>query len=226
LPSEITNAAWSANDEKLVVIVRSGNELNLAEADITKSPPSYKIIVRDFRLKDIKLTGLPDGRIVISELASAFYAGSLWQIDAKSSELNLLVAPEKGLSISWSQDKSLAFLYGTDSGFSLIENDLKIKKSASFETFPSKCAADSLRIYCFVPQNIPSDIDLPDNYFMEEFFSIDDLYILGINSEEFSKILSSNTAGFPAIDAKNPRVSGDKIYFINRYDNGLYELGL
>jgi len=226
LPSDVINAAWGVSDEKLIAIVKSGNDLNLAEVDITKSPPSYKTIIRDFRLKDVRFTTLSDGIIIVSEFPSAIYAGSLWQIDPKSSNVNLIIAPEEGLSISWSHDKNLAFVFGSNSGFSLMENSLRTKAPTSFETLPWKCTTDSSLIYCFVPQNTPSDTVLPDDYLMDKFFSIDDLFILGINSEESSKVLSSNTAGINAIDAKNPQVSGDKIYFINRYDNNLYELSL
>ncbi len=226
LPADIIKATWGDNEEKLITIVKSGNYQNFAEADITQMPPSYQILARDLRLKDVKLTSLSDNRVVISELPSASYAGSLWQFDLKSLNLNLLIASEYGLDISWSDKKDLAFLFGLNSGFSILDDNLRVKIPVPFVTLPQKCTADSSKIYCFVPQNIPSDTTLPDDYLTEKFFSVDDLFVLGIDSEEFTKMISSNTAGVPAVDAKNPRVSGNKIYFINRYDNGLYELSL
>ena len=228
LPADITNAAWGESDEKLIVTVESGNDLNLAEADITKTPPSYRTFVRDFQLKDIKMTYLPENRVIISELPSASYAASLWQLNLKSLVFNLLVAPEKGLDISWSDDKKSVFLFGLDSGLSVLDENFRTKVPNSYlpVTLPEKCAADASKIYCFVPQNIPADVSLSDDYLTKKFFSVDDLVILETDSEEIAEIIQSDTASVPAIDAKNPRVSGDKLYFINRYDNYLYKISL
>ncbi len=228
LPADITNATWGESDEKLIVTVESGNDSNLAEADITKTPPSYRTFVRDFQLKDVRMTYLPENRVIISELPSASYAASLWQLNLKSLVFNLLVAPEKGLDASWSNDKKSVFLFGLDSGLSVLDENFRTKVPNSYlpVTFPEKCAVDASKIYCFVPQNIPADVSLPDDYLTKKFFSVDDLVILEIDSEEIAEIIQSDTAGVPAIDAKNPRVSGDKLYFINRYDSNLYELGL
>ncbi|MFH0712267.1 MAG: hypothetical protein V2A55_00180 [Candidatus Jorgensenbacteria bacterium] len=227
LPADIMKAVWGGSDEKLIVTVKSGNDLNLSEADITKTPPSYKVIIRDFRLKDVKMTYLPENRIIISEPPSASYAASLWQLDLKSLALSTLVAPEEGLYVSWSDDKKSAFFSGSDSGFSVLDENLRIEIPRPFDTLPGKCAADSSKIYCFVPQSLPAGVSLPDDYLTKKFFSIDDLLVLEIdNYDEVEKILTSNSAGVSAIDAKNPRISGDKLYFINRYDNNLYELAL
>ena len=228
LPADITNAAWGESDERLIVIVESGNDSNLAEADITKTPPSYRTFVRNFQLKDVRMTYLSENRVIISELPSASYAASLWQLNLKSLVFNLLVAPEEGFDVSWSGDKKSVFLFGLDSGLSVLDENFRTKVPSSYlpVTLPEKCAADASKIYCFVPQNIPADVSLPDDYLTKKFFSVDDLVILETDSEEIAEIIQSDTASVPAIDAKNPRVSGDKLYFINRYDSNLYELGL
>jgi hypothetical protein len=225
LPADIKNAAWGENNEQLIVVVQNGADLNLAKADITQTPPSYDVLVRDFRLKDVKLTYVPDNRLIISEFPSASYSASLWQVDLESLNFNLLISSEPGLSLSWSEDKALAFVFGLNSGFSVTNNNLQTEIPTPFNTLPQKCTAGSSGAYCFVPQNVPSDVVLPDDYLMKKFFSIDDLFSLDISSGEINRVLSSNTLGVPAIDAKNPQASGSKLYFINRYDNGLYELG-
>ncbi|MBI4034255.1 MAG: hypothetical protein HY378_01765 [Candidatus Brennerbacteria bacterium] len=228
LPSEILRAAWGEDDEELIVIVKSGNDLNFAEADLTRTPPSYRTLIRDFRLKDVEFVRFPDDQLVISEFPSASYAASLWQVDLGNSNVSLLAAPQRGLHLYRPAAGSTAFLWGSESGLLTLHDNLQMEP-APFDTLPQKCAADSSRIYCFVPQNIPSDTVLPDDYLMRRFFSIDDLFAFGtgIASEETSgKLLESNVGSVPAIDAKNPRVSGDKLYFINRYDGYLYEFAL
>ncbi len=226
LPSEIVNAAWGKNNEKLIVIVKNGNDLNLAEADIAQTPPSYRTLVRDFRLKDIKLTYVPENRLIINELFSASYASSIWQLDLESLNFNLLVAPQRGLNVRWSKDKDVAFMTRTDAGLMILNNNLQTILLPTFISLPEKCTAGSQKIYCFVPQNIPSDTVLPDDYLMKKFFSIDNLSVLEVDSGEITTAFVSNTGNIPAVDAKNPQVLGDKIYFVNRYDNQLYELGL
>lgn len=228
LPSEIMKATWGENDEKLVAIIKKGENISLVEVDLTKTPPSYRSLIRDFRLKDVKITWVAKNRIIISELPSASYAGSVWQFDPESLNFNLLIAPRRGLTISWSENKKLFFLFDLDSGFQVLDENFQKKLLVPFNTntLPEKCTADSLKVYCFVPQNIPAGTVLPDYYLTKRFYSVDDLIVLGVESAELENILTSNSAGVPAIDGKNPKVVGNKIYFINRYDNQLYELNL
>jgi len=102
---------------------------------------------------------------------------------------------------------------------------------------PDKCggqaaASATAEIYCFVPQNpIPQQINLPDDYFQNNFFAADDLFVLKINPEtkEFNEIknpLMSGINNTPLFDGVKPRILNDKLYFINRLDENLYELKL
>ena len=226
LPSEIVNAAWGANNDKLIAVIKNENELNLVEVNLSRNPPDYKILIRDFRLKDVKMTHLQPDRLIITEAPSVSYAGRVWQLDLATLNFNLLIAPERGLTITWSGDKKFIFLFGATSGFLILNDNFQTVMPTPFSTLPQKCNSSGSKIYCFVPQNIPTGVSLPDDYLQKKFYSIDDLFVLDIESGSVERVLTSNTGEFPAIDAKGIQPLDNKLYFINRYDNYLYEIKL
>lgn len=223
LPIDIVNATWGLDDDKLVASIKKTNEYNLSEVDLTKSPPSYKLISRDFRMKDVKLAYLNPQKLVVGERSSAFYEGRVWQLDLKTNLFNLIVPAERGLTLGWSKDKNSAFKFSA-SGFYVLGANLAPIFKTDFITLPEKCDAVSEISFCFVPQNLTIRNVFPDNYFTKEFFSVDRLVQFDTFSGVSEDLLKSGEGGIAAIDAKNPEVLGDRVYFINRYDDYLYEL--
>ncbi|MEK7464349.1 MAG: hypothetical protein AAB617_01070 [Patescibacteria group bacterium] len=223
LPIEITNAAWGVDNDKLIASIKKTNEYNLSEVDLTKSPPTYKIIIRDFRMKDVELSYSGNQKLIIKERPSASYEGRAWQLDLKTGSFNLVVPPERGLIIGWARDGSTAFKFSALSFYTLGLNLASAIKT-DFVTLPEKCDAVLEVGFCFVPQNLTLRNVLPDDYFSKEFFSIDALIQFDVISGLSQEILRSGEGNVVALDAKNPKVFRNKIYFINRYDNNLYEL--
>ena len=239
LPAEIVNATWGTKDSELIGIVKNGNDLNLARVDLAKTPPTYKILIKDFRFKDVKLTFRNPETLIISEKPSAFYAGRVWNLDLKKLNLAALLRLEKGLTIKWTKDKSIAFKFSSSNGLFFSDGGfLKKQLQAVFLTLPEKCggeanvAASSSLVYCFVPQQgFPQKSNLPDDYYQNKFFSVDDLFVLKIDAvkneiAEIKNPLMSRFNGAPAIDGLNPQVLNNSLYFVNRYDNYLYEFKL
>jgi len=236
LPAEIINATWTAEDDELIGVLKNGNDLNLTKIDLTKTPPTYKIIIKDLRFKDVKLTFKGPEALIISELPSALVSGRVWNLDLKTLSLTALLRPEKGLTIKWSKDKNLAFKFSSSDGLFFSDGGFLAKQMrAVFLTLPTKCggetniAASSSLIYCFVPQEgFPQKSNLPDDYYQKKFFTIDDLFVLKIDAEkneiaEIKNPLMSGFNGAPIIDGLNPQILNGSLYFINRYDNYLYE---
>ena len=172
------------------------------------------------------MTHLQPNRLIITEAPSVSYAGRVWQLDLTTLSFNLLIAPEQGLTTIWSRDKKFIFLFGAVSDFLILNDNFQIVLPTPFSTLPQKCNSSASKIYCFVPQNIPPDVDLPDDYIRKKFYSIDDLFVLDIESGSVERVFISNAGGFPAIDAKDIQPLDDRLYFTNRYDNYLYELKL
>jgi len=227
LPSEIANATWGNTNESLIATVRDVNELNLVEVDLTRTPPAYKVFIRDFRLKDVTFTYLFEDQLIVVEKPSASYAGRAWQLDLKTLDFDLLIAPQEGLTLRWSKDKKIAFKFTAPANLLILSGDLRnVITEASFQTLPQKCGASPDAAYCFEPQRLPANINMPDDYLQKKFYSIDSLFRVGLKGDGLQRLLTSGLGEFPAIDAKNPQILGNKIYFINRYDNYLYELSL
>ncbi|MEK9194653.1 MAG: hypothetical protein AAB884_02475 [Patescibacteria group bacterium] len=225
LDSNILNAAWGGDDETLFVVVRNGSSLNLSEIDTQKNS-SPKILIRDFRFKDIDILWKTPQTLLFLERPSAHYPGRLWQLDLKTLALNLLVAPLGGLIVQPSDDENIFFeFFSASREILILDSSFKpIVSEASFVTLPSKCAFFASTTYCFEPQEIPTNVTLPDDYLNKSFFSVDNLFTLNLETGELKRILTSGEGGLPAIDAKNPKVAGNSLFFINRYDDSLYEL--
>ncbi|KKU91572.1 MAG: hypothetical protein UY23_C0001G0178 [Candidatus Jorgensenbacteria bacterium GW2011_GWA1_48_11] len=239
LSSNIVFADWGTTEDKLVAQTTSGAAINLAQIDLSKTPPAYQTLIKDFRMKNISFSVMPDQRIMITEKPSATYNGSVWRFDPKTASLNLLESPTKGLLIRWSDDKTVAFQFSSPGKFLILKGDLSQQISDVFKSLPSKCNTAQSTIYCFEPQNLPLGSLMPDDYLQEKFYSTDSLFSisLGINENgkifgsgdsvnDISKILTSGIDGVPALDVKNPKIMKNTVYFINRYDNHLYELKL
>ncbi len=229
LPSEIIEAAWGGASNKLIAFVQNGGNTNLAWVDLTKTPPTYRVLIKDLRLENANLTVLPNQKIIISEKPDAAYPGRVWQLDPKTLALNLLESPLNGLTIGWSTDKSVAFQFNDPDNFLIFNGDLSQIISDTFGSLPSKCNTASSTIYCFVPQNLPANLNLPDDYFQKSFYSTDNLYSLSLGTSTLgnvSRLFVSGENNVMPIDAKDPQIMNNAIYFVNRYDNYLYELQL
>ncbi len=233
LPEEIINATWAATTDELIVLAKNQGAINLSTTDITKNPPTYKTILKDFRLKDVRLTFKPPQSLFIAESPSASYAGGIWLFDLKTANLNLILAPEKGLTISWSKDLAAAFKFSSPRKFSVL-NGLTLGRLAPtpIVTLPQKCTADSfssssLNLYCFSPQNVTQSTILPDDYFQKKIYTIDDLLQINIDptlgqTNLIKELLKSNELN--AIDGFSPRYFNKTLFFVNRRDGHLYQL--
>lgn len=226
LPTDIVRATWGVRDDQLIATVKSGTQTNLVSVDLSKkNPPAYKIILRGFRMEDTRFVLLSPQALLISELSSAAYAGRAWKLDLKTLAINLLLAPENGLSLGLTKDKSAIYKSGAG-GFFILDRNFAETTPVFFNTLSAKCAGSASTTYCFAPEDVPSNISFPDDYFTKKFFSVDDLYVVDMAAGSIKKLFSSNLNGFAAIDAKNPFILNGELYFVNRYDNYLYEYAL
>jgi len=228
LPQEILKATWGAKDTELIALAKNGNKISLNFIDLLKNPPAQKTIIENLKLKDINLLFKAPQTLYLIEKPSAQYLGRLWQLDLKNLTFNLLIRPEPGLMFKWSTDRSLAFKFNSPDNFLILDQNLNPLIPPTFMTLPEKCTFETKNknIYCFVPDEIPIDVILPDDYLMKHFHSTDDLFVLNRETEITSKILSSGNEIISPIDAKNPQFLNNSLYFINRFDNHLYKLEL
>ena len=110
---------------------------------------------------------------------------------------------------------------------SLVDANGAIKANIGISTLPEKCFMNASKIYCAIMQNysntLPKPI-LPDDYLKKAFYSRDKIYAIDIADNSSELVLSDELP--PAIDAVNLSLNGNNLFFINRYDNRVYNLEL
>ncbi|PIU98447.1 hypothetical protein COS61_01395 [Candidatus Wolfebacteria bacterium CG03_land_8_20_14_0_80_40_12] len=235
LPESATAAAFSPDAKKIAYLETPGGNLvisNLVIKDLVGSKPKTSKIL-SLNQKDFDLEWILPENIILTPKPSAFSADSAWNFNIKTKIFESLdAAGLNGLMINWSIDGKTSDKLGLRfnsqkqgrEGFLILINE-KGEKRANFDflTLPNKCFFSEPKIYCAVPLEIPPKTVLPDDYLKRTFYSNDSLYQIDINQNSLSEILA---AGNPIIDAVRLNVIEGKLFFINRYDNKLYELEL
>lgn len=227
LPRDVRNAAWGASDSELLAISELNGKKSLVSVDFSKTPFAYKTLLKSFSFEDVVLSFRAPNELLFWERTSAAYPGRLWQLDLKTARLSLLSSLQNGFWLDWSRKGNLGFLYTTRDGFSIIDRNMREIVPLFFSTFPNKCVANSTSTaYCFVPKAATlSNAVLPDDYLQNKLFTVDDLYYLDLEADSVEKVMEGG-GGLPAIDAYSMGVTDGALYFLNRYDNGLYEIVL
>jgi len=216
-------------------VVRDDNKLNLARINLAEALAEsqafkFETLVDDFRMRDVRLSWIPPNHLIITEKTAFFYSPKTWRLDLESLEFNLIEdGLVQGSTARWIRDENMVLKFNPPGSFFMLDHDLGSAVLSVFTTFPDKCAVTGENIYCFAPQSFPPDIPnlkLPDDYFQNKFLTTDDLFLVERETLETTRAMRSGQDDFIAIDAKNPRYARGKLYFINRYDNALYELAI
>ncbi len=228
LPENTTAAAFSLDGKQIAYLDKTG--LFIKELAGAK-PKTLKIL--SFNQRDFDLDWILPEVVVLTSKPSAFAKSSLWSLNVKNKTFQpLSIIDFEGLMVNWSVDagvknkSGLQFnsrLEGREGSLTLINEKGEKQASFNFLTLPNKCFFSSPQIYCAVPSEIPAQTILPDDYLKKAFYSNDSIYQIDIDKNSFTEILG---AGNPIIDAVKLRFSDGKLFFINRYDNKLYQLDL
>ena len=230
LPRTVT-ATWGEDDKTLFAIQEDSGSRSLVSVDVSELKAglfSTSVITRNFLFKDVSLKYVSP-HVYIMERPSGNYDGSVWQVDTNTGVLKSAVAKSPGLWLEWSQNDDFVFSFSTPDTFRInFQGRSIVPISVSLKTLPNKCAGLGDIIYCFVPAEDffpPSwTTVMPDEYLQKTFFTIDRLFLHRLNLVSTEIVFSSAVEKIPAIDATNVFYSKDGLYFINRYDAGLYKL--
>ncbi|KXB08621.1 hypothetical protein AKJ56_00725 [candidate division MSBL1 archaeon SCGC-AAA382N08] len=232
LPSYIKDMVWGKEEDKVIAVAVTEGGKSLVSLDIEKlkngENETSDILVRNFSLKDVELSFSEPNSLVIMEKPASFYGSRVWKFDIKEKKLTKIMAAKKGLMMNW-DESGLVFEYeGEGNRFSILDKELNGAIPVIFTTFPSKCDATPEKVYCFVPYNSLSDLDnlqLPEAYFKNKFYTSDSLYEVDIESGKSEKKISMLDFDIN-LDAYLPEEIGEDIYFVNKYNRGLYQLKL
>lgn len=224
LPENIVAAAFSP-DSKKIVYLETGGDLVMKELTGAK-PKTTKIL--SINQKDFDLNWILPEKIILTPKPSALYQTSVWIIDTKNKTIAPLNSEVSGLMIKWSASGKVGLEFisrsnGRENSLNLIDEQGNVQATLDFLTLPDKCLISEPKIYCAIPENIPSKTVLPDDYLKRAVYFRDNFYQIDINQNFLSEIFSQAE---PPLDAVNLSLVNTQLLFINRYDYRLYQLNL
>ena len=144
----------------------------------------------------------------------------------KGLSLRHVFSARDGLATGWSEDGKILFTFSPPDEFAILDNNLRGFAPVFFATLPQKCAVSSEldAVYCFVPGSPAKNVVLPDDYLMKRYYSADSLFEVDLKDGAIKKIFASGSGGLPVLDGVSPSYAGGYLYFINRYDEGVYRV--
>ena len=225
LSSDFVSVSWAGTEDKLIGVIQKNGTPVLASINLLKAPYEATILVNNFTMKNVSFFAKSPSEILISERPSALYNSRVWQLDTKTKILTLMLDPSFGMFLRWGSNRDIAFKFASPNKFSILNRSFSDISPLVFPTFPGKCDGGTDVAFCFVPQDgsiFSGSASLPDDYFMNKFYTVDSLHRVDLRSGNDSVLLVSNSDSIPAIDADSVIENNSSIYFINKYDNYLY----
>ena len=167
-------------------------------------------------------------QIFFSEKPAALAMGSAWRLDfptAAKTTFTQIVAPGKGLLIKWLANNLGLKLQNQQR--SLINSAGQTTGNISYLALPDKCAIKDNSLYCFLFNSNNSKTIWPDDYLKKAVYTQDNLYKFDLSNPTNKPTLVFDVIGAgKTIDASEVKISGNQIFFVNRYDNLLYSLDI
>ncbi|MDP3880784.1 MAG: hypothetical protein Q8Q32_01195 [bacterium] len=222
LPSTVSTASLNPSGDLVAVFNENSGQLEIFDYNSQETLQTFAL-----NLYDVVLSWPNENTILLQSDPSRESEGFLLSFDLENETLGLL-QERIGLRALISDDLSVTL--SLESG-PVSEAKLSIVKDLqtfplSFTTIPDKCSfASSDILYCAIPEQQNETVDYPDSYLQGAAYSQDNFIQLNTNSLSSKTVLSSAQHDLN-LDAKDLEILGEKIYFINRYDNQLYELSL
>lgn len=228
----IIDADW-LNENAFLILNEKKGELNQEIAKINLKDLNYnkEELLNNLNITDVNLIALSDEKIILVEKPNENYKINSWLINLKTKEVKEILEPEIGLSLKKIKLNNQNFILKQSiekPNIILFDEDFN-KLFEIEESFIYKCSANNNKILCF-----ESETELKLNkYLTKEQFS-KDYAIKVIDFEGIDKNYTTLKTNIKYISLPNninidgiyPYFFKNKIYFINKYDNYLYEFDL
>lgn len=247
IEANFQEADWSPDDYKIVFFTEGGGANVLSTLDLGN--PKARVQKRlEIHEQGLAPEWIGSNQIILKEKSSALVRGSLWEFDIKNKTLKPIIKEGLGLAVQWNDegDQGLVFVSSANSRggeLSLIDNQGKTLTRLNFLTLVSKCAfsvgiqtttttegeaTEEVKKFlnCAVPKN-PSALrnsQLPDDYYKKALLTSDNFFRVDLEDGGVTALFAGS--GGQDFDALNLRVVGKKLFFVNRFDQGLYAISL
>lgn len=222
----ISAVDFSPDGTKIAYLENAGD---LIIKELFNTSPKYKPSkILTLNQKDFDLKWLMEEKILLTSKPSYQYASEIWAVDVKNKTMELFMG-DRGLIINWAADSILGLKFKSDDrgngSLNLIDNSGTIKANLGFSTLPDKCLIGLVKIYCALSQGSTAikAPKLPDDYLKRAVYFNDYIYELDVDKNILTRIFNETE---PSLDATHLSLFGDKLLFINRYDNKIYSLRL
>jgi hypothetical protein len=222
LPKNTISADWHPENSNEIIYL---NNNNLKILDLKKG--SSRSIL-NIHLTGSELSWVTPSEVIAIDRPTTKYISNAWLINLSTKKINKVVSGN-GLMINQKGSWRLTSAFNKKDGgiFNLINSEInKIVVNFDFKTLASKCVINQNIFYCAIPNQIPSNTSLPDDYLNREFISNDVIKSFTIDDDNQSIKTSSLYNGSDNIDAIDLKIIDNKLYFINRFNRKLYSLTL
>ncbi len=234
------SVAWAPNNYQIAYFAGNANSISLQTLDLGNPKAKPKVL---FSLpnQDFMLLWPTTSTILISDRASALFAGSIFAFNLKTATLATVVQSRVGLEAKWNASGTTGIvLAGTNLGrggqLGIIDGAGNFLHLLTFLTLPSKCvfvsrpAAASSTVT--VPQlicGIPRDTSklkasaIPDVYNEKIFMTSDGLYGVSLADGNVTTLFNDPAQN---LDVSMLKFANNTLFFINRYDQKLYAFSI
>lgn len=224
LRSGIKSVVFSP-DAKSIVYNVAENQTNSL---LTSAPDgkSQRILISNFRLRDIILSWPKANQIGITSKPSGLLAGAAWVLDTRTLSFSKIMDSFFGLETLWSPDGNTVAYSFVDQNASnpeiKVNKNGNIKEIDAVSTLIGKCAwaNDSVNLYCAVPKSWPEGMVLPDDFYKKTRLTNDDIWKINTVTGEKGLIASDLRAVAGIIAGR------DNIYVIQEDSQILYQVNL
>ncbi len=238
--------AWSPTGEMLAYF-STGKPKTLFTLDLS-NPKAKKQSILGLRAEELRLAWA--GKFIWAyDKPSAFANGSLWRIDPAKKTIAPVVQDQPGLDVSLGEDWVLVFRAnaGQRGGrLSLLDSSGNLIQQMAVLTLPDKCAfyketlaaSSTLSsttkavtsetksyLFCSIPTD-PRSMSLgalPDDYYRRDVMTKDGIYKIDLTTGGLTSLWTEEAPDMDAVDIK---ISGGNLYFLNRWNSGVYRLKL
>ena len=234
LNKNIRYIAWSPDQNKIAYqyydLSSEANNISVAAPD-----GSNWENVLTTRMKNLIVEWPNPEQVSIRTRPSGLAQSVVYTINLPDGDFEKIIKETYGLTLLWSPlgDKIL-FSETNSQG-----KNLKLKiadlgdgtiKELNLITLPEKCvwSQDNRTLFCAIPQEIPSLMVLPDDYYKGQFNFNDQFWRINLDTGEITQLFSSLGQGKPNYDAYRLLLSPQEDYlvFVNKKDGFLYSLAL
>ena len=222
MPAETTAAAWHPTDNQKVAYLKNDG-LYLLDLVTGKSSSLVKFVNHDWQI-DWPFAN----EIYLSARPTANTDTEIWKFDLKSKTLTKFLENESSLAVKWGDNWGLKLNTSSviDKNGKLLFNLSSVIPQGLVLTLDKKCAVNSSQIYCALPNSFPESGLWPDDYLKKKVYTNDNIYQIDIdiaNRTAKTKVLWLADEKNP-IDGFNLLLQGERLLFINRYEQKLHSL--